>query len=102
MQSQPENIVPDAEKLKRAISRHAEELGFDIVRFTAGGPFPDAQKVLEERIDRGLMSGLTWFTRERAAVAGDPRNLLPGVRTIVSLGISYLSEGEYAASQPGD
>ena len=34
-------------------------------------------------------------------MAGDPRNLMPGVKTIVSLAISYLSDGAFAPSEPG-
>jgi epoxyqueuosine reductase len=102
MKSQFVNVPTDTETLKRAIIRRAEELGFDLIRFTSALPFPETQNVLEERIDAGLMSGLAWFTRERAAVAGDPSNLMLGVQTVISLGISYLSDGEYEPSHPGD
>src|SRR5436190_9050996 len=84
----------EADQLKSEIAERARELGFDLVRFTSAEPFPEAQRVLEERIAQGLFSGLTWFTAERASVAGDPARLMPGVCTIVSLGISYLSRDE--------
>lgn len=87
--------------LKAAIVARARDLGFDLVGFTSAAPFPEAQRVLEERIDAGLLSGLSWFTKARASVAGDPHNLMPGVRTIVSLGISYLSSEPYQESEPG-
>lgn len=92
----------DMQALKERITAHARELGFDLVRFTSAEPFPETQAVLEERIDVGLLSGLTWFTKERAAVARDPHNLMPSARTVVSLGISYLSEAETQPSEPGD
>jgi epoxyqueuosine reductase len=57
--------------------------------------------VLEERIAAGLFSGLPWFSRERAAVAGDPHHLMPDVQSIVALGISYLSDGPLDSSRPG-
>jgi epoxyqueuosine reductase len=91
-----------AQQLKDEIGRHAAQLGFDLVRFTSASPFPETQRVLEERIDAGLMSGLTWFTKERASVAGNPANLMPSARTIVSLGISYLSDEPVQASEPGN
>lgn len=90
-----------ADQLKLDIAAHAARLGFDLVRFTSAAPFPDAQRALEERIDGGLMSGLEWFTKERASVAGNPRNLMPGAQTIVSLGISYLSDEPFIPSEPG-
>lgn len=92
----------EAESLKPAIAARANELGFDLVGFTTPAPFTEAQRALEEGIEAGRFSGLSWFTKERAAVAGDPRNLMPGVRTIVSLGISYLSDGEIEPSMPGE
>jgi epoxyqueuosine reductase len=94
--------IEEATRLKAAIDRRARELGFDLVRFTSGAAFPDTREVLEERIDEGLLSGLAWFTKERAAVAGDPSRLMPGVRTIVSLGLSYLSEWEPQPPEPGN
>jgi epoxyqueuosine reductase len=93
--------MPNAAKLKLAIAQCAQELGFDLVRFASAEPFIDTRQVLDERIDRGLLSGLPWFTHERAAVAGDAHNLMASTRTIVSLGISYLTEGEYKASEAG-
>src|SRR5262249_17898195 len=95
------HTISNPKELKEAITRHAKELGFDLVRFASAEPFVEAQRVLDERIDEGLLSGLPWFTHERAQVAGDARNLMSATRTIVSLGISYLSDGEYAPSEPG-
>ncbi|MGI8589369.1 MAG: tRNA epoxyqueuosine(34) reductase QueG [Chloroflexia bacterium] len=90
---------PDA--LKAAIRDEAFALGFDLVRFTTAAPFPDTARVLHERIDAGLFDGLPWFGHDRADVAADPANLMPEVRSIVSLGISYLTHGEPDATEPG-
>jgi epoxyqueuosine reductase len=87
--------------LREAIRADAHDLGFDLVRFTGSEPYPDARRAIEERVEAGLFSGLPWFTRERAEVAGDPTNLMPEVRTIVSLGISYLVEGKIELSTTG-
>ena len=92
----------DPHALKAAIVERAHELGFDLVRFAKVGAMPETLAVLEERIDAGLLSGLTWFTKERARVASDPRNLMANARTAVSLGISYLRSGEYTPSKPGE
>jgi epoxyqueuosine reductase len=92
----------EAQSLKDAIVSKAQALGFDLVRFTGAEPFPDAQRIMEERIEAGLYSGLSWFNMERAAIAGDPHNLMPSAQTIVSLGISYLSDSEVPASTPGE
>ena len=94
--------APEAIQLKSDIAARAQELGFDLVRFTSAEPFPETQRVLEERIEKGLFSGLQWFNKERASVAGDAKNLMPGARTIVSLGISYLSDAPAQPSGPGN
>ncbi|HEX8228376.1 MAG TPA: tRNA epoxyqueuosine(34) reductase QueG [Chloroflexia bacterium] len=98
----PQLALEDAQALKDAIATQALALGFDLVRFTGAGPFPEAQRAMEERIEAGLYSGLSWFNLERASVAGDPRNLMPSALTIVSLGISYLNDAEIIASTPGE
>ncbi len=91
----------EAQSLKEEITATAHALGFDLVRFTTADPFPDTQRILEERIEAGLLSGLAWFNMERASVAGDPRNLMLTAQTIISLGISYLSDIAPQPSQPG-
>jgi epoxyqueuosine reductase len=93
--------LSEAEKCKQEIISRAKELGFDLVSFTTGAPFPETQAILEERIAAGLFTGLPWFNAERARVAGDPANLMPTVRTIISLGISYLNTDPILPSSPG-
>src|SRR4051794_31356596 len=96
----PQPPTPTPAALKQAIIAQARALGFDLVHVTTAAPFPETQAVLEERIAAGLYAGLPWFHAERARVAGDPHHLLPGVQSIVSVGISYLSDGEPDASRP--
>ncbi|MBE3562090.1 MAG: tRNA epoxyqueuosine(34) reductase QueG [Ktedonobacteraceae bacterium] len=74
------------------IKAHAYTLGFDTVRITTAEAFPEAERIIKERIARGLMEGLPWFTAERADVSCHPDVLLPDARSIISLGVSYLTE----------
>jgi epoxyqueuosine reductase len=73
----------------KAIARAA---GFDVVGIAAATPFDDARRFLQERIAAGVFSGMPWFTAERAEFAGDPRNLLPDARSIISVALSYRTE----------
>ena len=91
----------DPAALKDAIMAEARALGFDLVRVTSADPFPATARVLHERIAAGHYDGLPWFSHDRADVAADPAHLLPGVRSIVALGISYLTRGEPDATRPG-
>src|SRR6266480_403856 len=74
------------------IKEHAYSLGFDIARITSAEEFPDAERIIKERISQGLMDGLPWFTAERAEVSCNPNALLPGAQSIIALAMFYLTE----------
>ena len=76
----------------QTIKAFALTLGFDSVRITTGEAFPEAERVIKERIERGLMDGLPWFTSERADVSCHPDALLPEAQSIISLAMCYLTE----------
>jgi epoxyqueuosine reductase len=89
-------------QLAALVKERAYELGFDLARVTTADPFPEAEAVLKERIGAGLMSGLDWFTAERAAVSSNPRALLPGARSVVALGTFYLTDAPRDLTAPDD
>ena len=72
------------------IKEYAYSLGFDIARITSADDFPEAERIIKERIAQGLMDGLPWFTAERADVSCHPDALLPEARSIISLAMTYL------------
>ncbi|HLG78487.1 MAG TPA: tRNA epoxyqueuosine(34) reductase QueG [Ktedonobacteraceae bacterium] len=76
----------------QTIKEYAYTLGFDMVRITTADAFPAAEQVIKERIGRGLLEGLPWFTAERADVSCHPDALLPGAQSIIALAMCYLSE----------
>lgn len=78
------------------IKEYAYSLGFDIARITTAVDFPEAERIIKERISQGLMDGLPWFTAERSEVSCHPDALLPGAQSIITLAMFYLTE------QPGD
>src|SRR5581483_12144642 len=76
----------------QAIKEYAYALGFDTVRITTAQEFPEAERIIKDRIARGLMDGLSWFTAERADVSCHPDALLPEAQSIIALGMVYLTE----------
>jgi len=84
------------------IRERAYALGFDLVRFTTADPFPQAEAALKHAIADGLMTGLDWFTAERAEVASHPQALLPSARSVVALGTFYLTDAPRDLTAPGD
>src|SRR5436305_10102145 len=76
----------------QTIKEYAYSLGFDMVRITTAEAFPEAERVIKERIAEGLMDGLPWFTTERADVSCHPDVLLPDAKSIIALAMFYLTE----------
>lgn len=81
-----------AVELTEFIKDAARALGFDLVGIAPAGPFEETELRLLDHIEKGRIAGLAWFTPERARFSSDPANLLPEIRSIISLGISYLSD----------
>ena len=83
-----DNIV-DGQQLKQMIDRLAREAGFDLVAVSDASEFTDDREKALERINAGLMDGLAWYTSGRVNRGANPEALLPGARSIVSLGWNY-------------
>lgn len=75
-----------------AVKALARTAGFDAVGIADAAPFNEARRFLRERIAGGAFSGLPWFNADRADFAADPRNLLPGARSIIGVALSYRTE----------
>ena len=78
---------------KALVKKCAIELGFDVVGITTADSLHGPAKVTIERLKNGLMDGLPWYTEARVIRGAIPRNLLEGARSIIALGMSYLTEG---------
>jgi epoxyqueuosine reductase len=72
-----------------AVKTLASAAGFDVVGIAAATPFEAERRFLQQRIATGVFSGMPWFSETRAEVASDPRHLLPTVRSIISVALSY-------------
>ena len=84
--------MTDKPELSGFIKEQAQALGFDLVGIAPAGPFPETELRLLDHIEKGRIAGLAWFSPERARFSSDPANLLPEVRSLISLGVSYLSD----------
>ncbi len=90
------------ETLAEQVRERAYALGFDLVRITSAEPFPRAEEALKTRIAAGFFEGMDGLTPERAEVSSDPRALLPGARSVVALGVFYLTDAPRDLSAPGE
>ena len=78
------------QNLKSYITEYAIKCGFDLVRITGADEFARDRDAALARIKAGQMDGLPWYTESRVRRGADPQTLLPGARSIVCLGLSYL------------
>jgi len=77
--------------LQDDLKTRAHELGFAAAGITSSDPFVEAGAAALERTDQGMMDGLTWWSRERAAASADPRRNTPQARSVVALAYPYPS-----------
>lgn len=89
-------------ELDRAtLSRLAHAAGLALTGVTTPAPLADTARYVTEHIEHGHMTGMDWFTPERALAAAEPRTLHTGVRSIVSIGVPFWS-GWQAPPEDGE
>ena len=79
-------------ELTKIVKNKAIELNFDLCNITSSETFAEDRKIAIERIQAGKMAGLPWFNENRVIRGTDPSDLLPGAKSIISLGINYYQE----------
>lgn len=87
------------QKLTRQVKALALAHGLSVSAVTSAESFPDLLPILLDRIAAGHLTGLDWFTPERAAASCDPRTLMAAPRSILSVGIAYWGRD---AGKPDD
>ena len=90
-----------ADEITAMVKQCALDAGFDLARVTTAREFQSDRQVALERLEAGLMDGLPWYTEARILRGSDPQQLLPGARSIISLGLSYSTGGEPSRQNPG-
>ena len=86
--------------IKAVVTARARACGFDLVGVTGADDFVADRDAALERIREGRMDGLPWYTESRVMRGASPGELLPGARSVICLGVSYL--GDYPADCPAD
>lgn len=79
---------------RETLAQLALDAGLMVSGVASANPFHQARDYVVDHIERGYLSGFTWFTSERTRQSGEPRTLHEHVRSIVSVAIPYWS-GEY-------
>src|SRR6266545_8099044 len=77
--------------LTQQVKHKARELGFDVVGVSRVTSERDEAGRLTEWLARGYQGEMQWMARTRAK-RSNPALLLPGIRSIVSLGMNYYTD----------
>jgi epoxyqueuosine reductase len=85
-------LTGDPVALARLVKSKASTLGFDLAGIASAEPFDDDLQHTLDWIERGLHATMAWITPERTTRACHPDDLLPGARSIVVVGASYVTE----------
>lgn len=85
----------DQEQIRRKLL----DLGFDEVRFARSGEVPEEhRRRFEQWLDDGGQADMHWIDRSREKRL-DLDQVLPGVQSIILLGVNYLPESDLARTQ---
>ena len=86
--------------LRRAVIEAAHACGADAVRIAAAEPLGETRAQLNASFERGDLA--TWpYDARYAAVATDPRTLLPDARSVVCIAVAYASPAQPVAADRG-
>lgn len=85
--------------LETEIKAYARKIGFDVVAIGSAHPYVQAERELEKRRERGHYPA---FTEADIALRCQPHRFLPTARTVIALGVSYLTDDRSRPSRAGD
>jgi epoxyqueuosine reductase len=86
------------------IKRYGAKVGLDIIRITSAEPFPDYVRIVQNRVEDGLIpieSQKSENIFKRLKFYSEPENSLPTAKSIISLGMRYLIDGQVDGTKPG-
>lgn len=84
--------------LEAEIKAYALSNGFDVAAIGLARPYLRAEEELQARRERGHYPA---FTEPDIALRCDPKKLLPTARSVIALGVSYLTEDRSRATRAG-
>jgi epoxyqueuosine reductase len=77
------------------VKRIARECGFELAGIAPAAPAPDYARY-REWVGAGMAGEMGYLTDHRSGLRADPRNLLPGAKTILCVGKLYNSPYPYS------
>jgi epoxyqueuosine reductase len=96
LEQAPARPRPSPSELTAEVRRRARELGFQKVGVVRAEALAGERARLEEWLARGLHASMGWMEHD-VARRTDPRELLPGARSVVAVALNYYTPHEHAA-----
>jgi epoxyqueuosine reductase len=78
--------------LSAELKAYAREVGFHLVGITSPEPFSQAELDITRWLNEGHQGDMAWLNAARTRMATHPRELLPGARSLIVVGVSYRTE----------
>src|SRR4051794_37861758 len=97
--AQPLTLVTPRQRITQQVKRLAAEHGLSVSAVTTAASFPELQTILLDRIAAGHLTGLDWFTPQRAIESCHPTTLMRNPASLLSVGIAYWGKD---ADKPAD
>lgn len=72
------------------LTNTANKFNFDIIGVASPETFIEAGNIANDRLNKGYMGDLKWYTSQRINRGIHPEGLLPGVRSIISIAMNYF------------
>jgi epoxyqueuosine reductase len=83
------SLESSAQRINSSVVRElASECGFALAGVSAAGPVSDYGR-FQSWVDRGFAGEMRYLTDHRATKRSHPESLLPGVRSVISVGMLY-------------
>lgn len=98
LQQAPARRLLSPSELTAEVRRRARALGFEKVGVVRAEPLVEERARLEEWLARGFHASMGWMEREVTRRI-DPRELLPGARTVVAVALNYFTPHEHASDE---
>ena len=86
------------------IKRHGAKVGLDIIHVAPTEPFPDYVKIVQKRIENGLIPIESQDAEDifkRSKFHSEPENSLPKAKSVISLGMCYFIDDKVDDTRPG-
>lgn len=93
------SLRPD--RLTADLKAYAHELGFALVGVTDARPFEQAERQVLDWMEHGHQGGMAWLNEARARLAARPREVLPGARSLLVVGVSYRTVEPFSDEATG-